>query len=269
LVQAIRSKARGGNPQVIKRDSDGNPVFRNLERLRALMSPHTYRVLKKECLDLPEKIYNTHYFELSPSQQKLYDKVKEESRYTKEDGEIDLYSALTLINKLRQITSGFIIADNAPVTLPEAQPRLEALAQLVASTEGQIIIWASFVEEIAQIAQALSDQTIVQYYGAISDADRELAVDKFQRGEARIFLANPAVGGTGLTLTAADAVIYYSNSYNLGQRLQSEDRAHRIGTRHNVVYTDLVATGTIDERIASALQTKNLVASYVLDGKVN
>jgi SNF2 family DNA or RNA helicase len=266
LVQEIRSRARGGNPQVIKRDRFGNPLFRNLEKLQRLMAPHTFRVLKADCLDLPDKIYQTHYFDLTPVQQRLYDSVKEDMRYHRADGEVDAFTALTLINKLRQLTSGFIMVEGEPTELREAKPRMDALQELVEDIEGQVIIWASFREELRQISAMLADHGVVQYHGGINAKEREEAVDKFQSGEARIFVANPAAGGTGLTLTAARTVIYYSCSFSLEERLQSEDRCHRIGTRHPVVYVDMVATGTIDERIANALQTKGAVAAEILDG---
>ena len=266
LVREIIARTRGrGAPQVIRRDENGTPVFRNLEKLRALIAPHTYRVLKKDCLDLPEKIYQTHYFELTPSQRKLYEEVKADMRYMREDGTIDTFTALTAINKLRQVTSGFILVEGEAAHL-DASARLSALREALEDIEGQVIIWASFREEIAQISAALKDTPHVQYHGGTSTAEREEAVDAFQRGDARVFIANPAAGGTGLTLTAANTAIYYSNSFSLEERLQSEDRCHRIGTHAPVVYIDLVAQDTIDERIAAALQAKSLVAGQVLDG---
>lgn len=268
LVREIMARTRGrGVPQLIRRDEEGTPVFRNLEKLRALIAPHTYRVLKKDCLDLPEKIHQTHYFELTPSQRKLYEEVKADMRYTRDDGAIDTFTALTAINKLRQVTSGFILVDSEAAHL-DASARLSALMDALEDVEGQLIIWASFREEIAQIVAALRAKEIscVQYHGGTSSADREEAVDSFQRGDVRVFVSNPAAGGTGLTLTAANTAIYYSNSFSLEERLQSEDRSHRIGTREPVVYIDLVAQDTIDERIANALQAKSLVAGQVLDG---
>jgi SNF2 family DNA or RNA helicase len=80
----------------------------------------------------------------------------------------------------------------------------------------------------------------------------------------RFFVANPQAGGTGLTLTAANTAIYFSNSFSLEERLQSEDRCHRIGTKEPVVYIDLVAADTVDERIAAALQSKAATAEEIL-----
>lgn len=265
IVQEIQRRT-GGSPQIICRDKHGNGIFKNLEQLQNLIAPHTYRVLKKDCLDLPEKIYQTHFFELTPAQRKLYECVKNELRYKREDGSIDIYAALTAVNKLRQVTSGFIIAGGTAERLPEQHPRLSALKELLDDIDGQAIIWASFREELSQIHEMLKVHGAVQYHGGVNSADREQAIEAFQGGDARFFIANPAAGGTGITLTAAKTVVYYSNSFSLEERLQSEDRSHRIGTRHPVVYIDLVARDTIDERIASALQSKRLVASEVLDG---
>src|SRR5690606_34014729 len=114
---------------------NGTLVFRNLEKLRALIAPHTYRVLKKDCLDLPEKIYQTHYFELTPAQRKLYDAVKEDMRYHREDGAIDTFTALTAINKLRQVTSGFILVEGEAAHL-DASARLTALREALEDVEG-------------------------------------------------------------------------------------------------------------------------------------
>lgn len=266
LVKQIKSRARYGDPLIVRRDEDGNPMFRNLDKLQALIAPHTFRVLKKDCLDLPEKIYTTHFFDLSPAQRRLYDQTKLSMRYERPDGGIDTFTALTLINKLRQVTSGFIVVDGEPTALREGKPRMDALKEIVEDNDGPMIIWASFREEIRQIAEMLKEHGVVQYHGGTSPKEREEAVDDFQSGKARFFIANPAAGGTGLTLTAAKTVVYYSNSFSLEERLQSEDRCHRIGTKHNVVYIDLVARETIDERIASALQRKSLAAAEILDG---
>ena len=264
MVQEIASRSRGGSsPQIVKRDRDGNPKFKNLEKLSALMSPVTFRVLKKDCLDLPEKIYKVHDFEMTPTQRRLYDGVKEDLRYERADGEIDIFTALTLINKLQQITSGFIMVDGEPTELKEAKPRMDALKEILEDCEGQVIIFAKFKEELRHIAGLYPDS--VQYHGSVSTKDREIAVDSFQAGKVKYFIGNPAAAGTGLTLTAASTVIYYSCSYNFEERSQSEDRAHRIGTKQNVVYIDLVARNSIDERIANALTMKARTASQILD----
>lgn len=269
LIQDIMRKtgARGA-PQVVARNKDGTLRFRNLDKLSGLMAPHTFRVTKDECLDLPDKIYQTHYFDLLPEQQRAYEHVLNERNWIKPGGEIDTFTALTVITKLRQITSGFILSDGEPTELLNAAPRMAALEEALDECSGPVIIWASFQEEIRQIAAMLrkAGEEVREYHGGTKSADRTAAIDDFQSGRVRFFVGNPAAAGTGLTLTAAETAIYYSCDFSLGQRLQSEDRCHRIGTTKHVVYIDIVGRETIDERIALALQTKKVTAQMIMEG---
>lgn len=273
MKRLVARNPRAAYAQIVAKDeATGQPRWRNLEKLQRLLEPHSFRVLKRDCLDLPEKIYKVHPFELTPKQRAVYQHLDDELRIVIEDEERPV-ERLAAIVKLQQITSGFVMpprtADNpAPelVYIPDANPRLDALEDLLEDVEGSVIIWARFREELAAISRALTKAGIthVQYHGGVGEAEREAAVDDFQRGAARVFLGQPQAGGIGLTLTAAETVIYFSNDFNLETRLQSEDRAHRIGTRRNVVYIDLVAEGTIDEEIARSLQHKESVAAKVL-----
>jgi SNF2 family DNA or RNA helicase len=106
---------------------------------------------------------------------------------------------------------------------------------------------------------------VVSIFGEVSTEDRQEAVRKFQNDDScRFFVGNPTTGGYGLTLTAASYVVYFSNSYNLEVREQSEDRAHRIGQKKNVTYIDLIAERTIDEFIISALSKKLKLSAETL-----
>ena len=253
--------------QIPRRDEKGRPVWRNLEKLKALLEPHSYRVLKRDCLDLPEKIYKTHYFSLSPAQEKAYGLMEEELRIELMSGEVEPVHALAALVKLQQITSGFVVPrDRIPFYVGEDNPRLAALVDLLEDIEGKVLIWARFTEEIRAIRETLKEKgyEVVEYHGAVKDADREAAVDAIQTGTARIFLGQAQAGGIGLTLTAAETSIYYSNDFNRETRAQSEDRNHRIGTKNNVVYIDLVAEDTIDESIARSHQAKADMAAEIL-----
>lgn len=268
MKNLVQRNPRAAQAQIIARDEKGNPKWRNLDKLQGLLKPHSFRVLKRDCLDLPDKIYKTHPFDLSPDQEKAYKLMDEESRIEIAEDEILSVSALAALVKLQQITSGFVITPGIPVPMyvSEKNPRLDALLDLVEDIDGQFIVWARFREELSTIAMALSNAgfRVGQYHGGVAAADREAVVDQFQKGELDVFVGQPQSGGIGLTLTKAETVIYYSNDFNLETRLQSEDRAHRIGTKKNVVYIDLVANGTIDEAITRALHRKSKVAASVL-----
>lgn len=270
LVRHAAARSRFGTaPQIIKTDADtGRPIFRRLEKLQQLMSPYTFRVLKTDCLDLPEKIYKTFYYDLEPGQRAIYEVAEKQLRYERESGDIDKYTALTKVTKLQQIVSGFIKTADGLQSVSKGNPRLALLKDTIEDLEGQFIIWAIYRHEIEQIAALLSDLGIqtVEYHGGVAEKDRELAIDTFQSGQARAFLGHAQAAGIGLTLTNASTAIYYSCGYSLELRLQSEDRCHRIGTKHSVVYIDLAAMDTIDEKIVAALQSKSDVAAAIVNG---
>ena len=112
------------------------------------------------------------------------------------------------------------------------------------------------------------DKTVA-IYGAVSVEDRDAAVQSFQTDKhTRFFVGNPSTGGYGLNLTEAETVIYYSNSYDLTHREQSEDRAHRKGQTKSVTYVDIVCKGTIDEFILNALNKKKNMSAQVLGEEV-
>lgn len=272
MANMIRRNPKSAYAQLIMRHADGTPAWRNLAKLQGLLAPHSFRVLKRDCLDLPEKIYQQIYFDLSPAQQQAYGLMAREFRLILEDGEVASVAKLAAIMKLQQITSGFVLKpERAGLLYVSADnPRLAALMEIAEDTPGKFIVWARFKEELRAVAEALraAGRTVVEYNGEVSAKDREVAVDAFQAGAADVFVGQPQSGGIGLTLTAAETVVYYSNDYNSETRKQSEDRAHRIGTVRPVVYIDITATDTIDEEIVRALQQKSVLAAAILGDEV-
>ena len=147
--------------------------------------------------------------------------------------------------------------------------KLEELLNILEETEGKVIIWANWVHTLETVIKTLKnkfgEESTVANYGAISGKDREEAVELFQKNKnTRFFVSNPQTGGYGLTLTAASTVIYFSNNYDLEQRQQSEDRAHRIGQKNNVLYIDIIAKNTIDESVIRALNKKIKLSAETL-----
>jgi SNF2 family DNA or RNA helicase len=138
---------------------------------------------------------------------------------------------------------------------------------------GKAIIWANYIHNIEQIADKIKQEygkdSYVTMYGATDVEDRKRVCDAFQTDtKVKFFIGNPTVGGYGLTLHAASYVIYYSNNYNLEVRLQSEDRAHRIGQTKNVLYIDIIAEDTVDEKIVSALDKKLSLSAKTLGEEI-
>jgi SNF2 family DNA or RNA helicase len=267
-MQAIMRKVGGrGVPQVVAEDAKGNKMWRNLDKLAAMIAPHSYRVRKEDCLDLPPKVYQTITFELDSKQRQVYDRLKEDYHYDN-DGDDMSFEAIATRTKLKQVTSGFINVYGEPQLLDvSSNPRMAAFKTAIEDVDGQFIVWAMFEEEIKHIIAALEDAGIsfCTYYGATSKQDRELAIDDFQAGRKQGFVGHAGAAGIGITLTAARTAFYYSCSFDNELRLQSEDRNHRIGTTSKVLYVDFVAENTIDEDIVKSLATKNAIAWQVID----
>jgi SNF2 family DNA or RNA helicase len=268
MQEMIRQNPRAVSAQIVAKDERGRPRYKNLDKLQRLIQPHSYRVLKKDCLDLPEKIYKTVFFDISPSQRKAYDLMKKEFRMELEGGEVLSVKELAALSKLQQITSGFIIRpDGGMEYIEEGNTRIAALMEVVEDIEGKFIVWARFREELRAVAAALrkAGKRVVEYHGGIGDKEREAGLDAFQHGDADVFVGQQQSGGIGLTLTAAETAVYFSQDFSSENRKQSEDRCHRIGTKGSVVYIDLAAEDTIDEAISRALQYKSAMAAAILD----
>jgi len=269
-MQAIMRKIGGrGVPQIVATDEFGNKMWRNLDRLAEMILPHSYRVRKEDCLDLPPKVYQTITFELDSKQRQVYDRLKDDYHFDN-DGDDMKFEAIATRTKMKQVTSGFINVYGEPQLIDtSSNPRMAAFKEALEDVDGQFIVWAMFDEEIKHICTALAEAGInyVEYHGGVSKEDRIQAIDDFQAGRKQGFVGTAAAGGIGITLTAARTTYYYSCSFDNELRLQSEDRNHRIGTVSKVLYVDFVAEDTIDEDIVKSLATKNAIAYTVIDQK--
>ena len=259
---------------MIERNFGGRRVqivksYQRLDELSKLIEPFSYRVLKEDCLDLPDKIYIKREIELTEEQLKLYSTMKQMALATLNGKLLTAPNVLTQLMRLHQITCGHFKSDDGKIQELKNN-RLEELMSILEETEGKVIIWANYIYDIERIAEAIKkeygDDSIVQYYGAIHTDERQKNIERFQDplSPFRFFIGNPQTGGYGITLTAANTVIYYSNGYDLEKRLQSEDRAHRIGQKKSVTYIDLIAEKTIDEKIVKALRKKIDIASQIM-----
>jgi SNF2 family DNA or RNA helicase len=242
--------------------------FKNLGELSDKLKGFSYRVLKEDCLDLPDKIFIKREIQLTPDQRKLYDQMKKEAIAILKGKQSTTVNTLTQLMRLQQITCGHFTADDG-ATQPIPNNRITELMDVLEETEGKAIIWAHYQYDITAIINAVvkkyGPESIVDYYGLTPQEQRQPNIKRFQDDpECRFIVGTPSTGGYGITLTAANTVIYYSNGYDLEKRLQSEDRAHRIGQKKSVTYVDLMADDTVDEKIVQALRKKINIASEVL-----
>ena len=244
--------------------------YKRLDELAEKLKKFSYRVLKEDCLDLPEKVYVRREVDLTDEQSKAYATMKSAALALLKGKMATAPHVLTQMMRLHQITCGHLKNDDGTVTEIKNN-RLTELLNLLDEVEGKVIIWANYIHDIEhivkQIGKKFGEDSIVQYYGAVPSDQRQENIEKFQdpNSKARFFIGNPQTGGYGITLTAANTVVYYSNGYDLEKRLQSEDRAHRIGQEKSVTYVDFIAPKTVDEKIVKALRSKMNIANKIMD----
>jgi len=242
--------------------------FKHLNELSEKLKPFSYRVLKEDCLDLPDKIYMKRVISLTEEQQKVYKQMKEEALAILNEKTVTTVNALTQLMRLQQITCGHFVADDG-TTQEIKNNRLNELMDILDEVEGKAIIWVHWQKDVQIIKKALIKEygpcSVVDYYGLTPQDQRDKNKDAFQNdSKVRYFVGTAQTGGYGITLTAANTVIYYSNGYDLEKRIQSEDRAHRIGQHKPVTYVDILAEETVDEKIVKSLRKKINIASEVM-----
>ena len=242
--------------------------YQNLSELSDKLKPFSYRVLKEDCLDLPDKVYMKRQIDLTPEQIRLYRQMKQEALATLNGKTVTTMTALTQIMRLQQITCGHFVADDG-TTQNIKHNRMSELMDILEEVEGKAIIWAHWQRDVELIVSAIEKQqgpgSVVHYYGKTLPEERDYAIRNFKENDkVRFFVGTPATGGYGITLVQASTVIYYSNGYDLEKRMQSEDRAHRIGQTKKVTYIDLIAEDTVDTKIVKSLRKKINIASQVM-----
>jgi len=258
-------------------DKNGQPImrefpmlveYRNLRTLREIVRQHGSRLLKEDVLDLPPKLYSKRYFEMTPPQRKAYEQLKKDMVTVLDTG--DMVAAelvITRMLRLQQVTSGWLPNEDgdAMVAVCDPNPRVKLLLEELEDLPHQAIVWAKYRQDITLILEALrkAEISVVRYDGQCSDDQMAHAVDSFRAGDVQVFVANPKKGCEGITLTGAKTVIYYNNDFQLARRIQSEDRAHRIGQTSPVHIIDLAAVDSIDEKIIDILRSKQEMAAYI------
>lgn len=243
--------------------------YKNVAALMKRIYSVAIRFTKDRCLDIPPKIYERREARLDAASTSKY--LEFEKRCVAEfDGKtISAQLVMTKLMKLSQITGGFIYEqgpDGKKIgTIRLAtNPKLHDLAELLEEVlPKKVIVWYRFEAEREMLVELLKKLRInfVAIGKGVSKEDKKTAVSTFQNDDkCKLFLAN-VTAGIGITLTKAEVVIYYSNSYSYEDRIQSEDRCHRIGLDHKVTYIDMVAV------LANGRKTIDSDVLLIKDGK--
>jgi SNF2 family DNA or RNA helicase len=245
-------------------------TYRNLDILKRILAGAASRISKEEALpDLPPKVYTKIHHDLSPAQRRAYEALIHNYRVELENGaEVTVQHKLTLLLRLQQVVCGYVPTDDGHETpnphVFDKNPRLDVMRDWLREEDEQAIVFARFRRDIDSICEYLGKKA-VRYDGKTGGDERREAQKRFWAGDVQFFVGNPACAGTGLNLQCARKVQYYSNSFNLTHRLQSEDRAHRSGQTGRVIIGDVVGTDTVDDsRILPCLREKREVADMLV-----
>jgi len=242
--------------------------FQNLSELSDQLKGFSYRVLKEDCLDLPDKNYTKRQISLTPDQRKIYTQMKETALAMLNGKQVTTVNVLTQLMRLQQITCGHFTADDGSIQkIPNN--RVNELMDVLSEMEGKAIIWAHYQWDIKDIIKEIVKVyglgSVVDYYGLTPQDERQGNIKKFQDDpRCRFLVGTPSTGGYGITLTAASTMIYYSNGYDLEKRQQSEARIDRIGQENPMTYIDIICEDTVDERIVKALRKKINIATEIM-----
>jgi SNF2 family DNA or RNA helicase len=243
--------------------------YRNLGELSEKISQFSDRVLKDDCLDLPPKTYTKRIIELSDEQKKVYKTMKEQAIAFLNGKMVTTATVITQLMRLHQITCGHFTSDDG-TTQEIKNNRLNELMDILEEVEGKAVIWAHYRYDIKKIVESISkkygENSVVTYYGDTSTDDRQKAIKKIQdpNSPVRFIVGTPQTGGYGITLTGASTMIYYSNGYDLEKRQQSEARIDRIGQEKPMTYIDIIAEGTVDDKIVKSLRKKVNIATEIM-----
>jgi len=228
-----------------------------------------FRATKDECLDLPETTDVLRTVELEPKTQRLYRDMVHDSFIAINGGEVTAANVLTRLLRLSQLTGGFLRSDDSGRSVPVSSAKLSALSDIVdgMAEEGKkLVIIARFLPEIDAIRKMLEQKAIG--YSVVSGEirDRDEQVRRFQTDpDTTVFIGQIATAGLGITLTAADTMVFYSLDYSMSNFEQTKARIHRVGQRNPCTYIYLVAGDTVDEKVLKALRDKADLAKVLID----
>lgn len=233
----------------------------NTDWLAAKMNPYIYQITKEDAgLDLPPKLYNSRYFLLTSAQAEAYERAKWDILMSCPDDLLDSYVIFQLFTVLQQIVSGF---ENRNGRLLEYDHHrldmLHEVTQALPESE-KVIIWCKYRYSVQAIAEMLASQyvpeAVSRLYGDLNPDQRGAELEHW-RNEGRFLVATQATGGHGLTLNESAYSIFYENEFKYANRLQAEDRNHRLGQSRRPTYIDILSVSGIEERIMKSHARKS------------
>ena len=261
--------------QYIKDHEDCTVPYKYLEELKELIAPTSFFVRKDECLDLEPKIYKRRVIQMDDEQQRLYSELEHQYITEFRDQEVSVLNKVVLYTRLSQICGGFIPYEDdetgeKTATSIGKNPKAEALVEEIMLCDYPCIVVTRFTAEAQYLYELLSKKfdnlNIGLYIGPRKEPKDVL--EQFKAGFIHVLIANERMISKGHNLQNAHNVFFFSNSYSLEDREQTEDRIHRNGQTEKCVYMDLIMHGSMDMKVYAALKAKKKLLDYFRDTSI-
>lgn len=251
--------------------------YKHGDELKAKLSETAVFMLLRDCVnDLPDQSYEVKTLRMEGEQLRCYNEMKRSLLAEYKGRECTALTKLTAVVRLQQISSGFMVSrplsapgeDTEPAEalwIGESNPKLDALYRDIDESEPPLIIITRFSAEAGRIYNDLKGR----YRCCLMTGwKREGSIEDFQAGKFDIMVANIRVVSKGFNLQNCRKMFFYSNTFSLEDRLQTEARIMRIGQKNACLYTDYVYEGTVDTKVVAALKTKGDFLDFIRTSSV-
>lgn len=249
--------------------------YKYLGELKESIQNDAFFISKDECLDLEPKIYKRRVIPMDDEQLRLYTELEEQYITEFEGQEVSVLNKLTLYTRLSQICGGFIPYEDEETGLwkPTSigkNPKADALIEELMLCDYPCIVVTRFTAEANYLYELISEKLTSLSVGLYIGSRKEPKdpIEAFKQGQLHVLIANERMISKGHNLQNAHNVFFYSNSYSLEDREQTEDRIHRNGQTEKCLYMDLIMEGSIDMKVYSALKMKKKLLDYIRDKDV-
>jgi len=252
------------------------PVQKNNDKevtaeLRKKIYPFILRRLKKDVLkELPDKIEQVLYVEMSAEQQRFYEQRRQfykeaiDAQIASKGIQQAQFFVFQALNELRQIASIPESQSNNKISSPKIELLIEQLIDAIANGH-KVLVFVNYLNALDLIGEKLDEQGIEYVAMSGSTKNRQQMVDKFQgTNNCKVFLLTLKTGGTGLNLTAADMVFIFDPWWNKAAENQAIDRSHRIGQDKTVLSYKLISRGSIEEKILQLQEKKAEIFNNII-----
>lgn len=250
--------------------------YKNIPQLKSMLQNNMLRRLKKDYLDLPEKVYYTEYVENTALQQKMYTQIQQMLRDRKSEI-LQQLNPLTSLLRLRQVNGSpelvdqTIMVDKTYTNINAKLVRLLELLEEISDRGEKVIVFSNWVEPLTTLYKFVSQKyKTTCYTGQMGEAERQSHKEKFVNNpEYTVMLGTTAALGITHTLTVARNVIFYDEPWTSTDKVQAEDRIHRPGTKEPVNIYTLITVNTVDEVVHNILKEKQNISNYILDNQLD